>query len=80
MSYQWYRDGVAISGATSSSYAPAASDPLGTDVNPTLSVTVTYTNGGETESTTVSAGMVAGTVVTGNQDIRLPIPTIRPLR
>ena len=49
--YQWYRDGVAISGATASTYTLGDAD-VGTDIT----VTVSYTDGqGTAESTTSSA-------------------------
>src|SRR5206468_1217383 len=54
LSYQWNLNGVAISGANGTSYAPKL-----TDVGGALSVTVSYKEAAGTESTTVSAGTVA---------------------
>ncbi|MGB5539518.1 MAG: DUF2341 domain-containing protein [Gammaproteobacteria bacterium] len=73
VSYQWYRDGVAIAGATGSAYT------LGdADVGATITVTASYTDGQGMNETMTSAG--AGPVVnvndapTGSVTIDNPAP------
>lgn len=57
VSYQWKLNGSNVSGATSSSYTPTASD-----VGKTLSVTVTATNSaGSTSSTSASSSAITET-------------------
>jgi alpha-tubulin suppressor-like RCC1 family protein len=60
VSYQWYLDGVAISGATANIYRP-----VGADVGKTLSVVVSGTvNGASLNLRSVSAGVIAPTALT----------------
>ncbi|NOY66189.1 MAG: DUF4347 domain-containing protein, partial [Gammaproteobacteria bacterium] len=67
-SYQWLRDGIAIPGATASTYA------LGdADVNALMSVQVTYTDG---QGTTESLTSAQTTTVTGINDIPTGQPVI----
>jgi hypothetical protein len=51
VSYQWLRDGVAISGETDSTYTITT-----TDVNAAVSVKASYTDGGGTAETKTSSG------------------------
>ena len=51
-SYQWYRDGVAITGATGVSYTPGDAD-----VGTTITVTASYTDGNGTGESLTSAGV-----------------------
>ena len=57
-SYQWLADGVAIAGATSGTYAPAAADK-----GKVITVRVTFTDDGGTQETLVSAATDAVTAV-----------------
>jgi len=67
LSYQWLRDGVAIDGATDSSYALVVAD-----IGAEISLRVSYTDGGNTDETMVSAP--TDPVVSGND-----LPTGAPV-
>jgi len=72
-SYQWLRNGSAITGATASTYT------LGdADVNAQISVTVSYTDGHGTAETLTSAQTVpvASIAVANTNDAPVGIPTI----
>ena len=69
INYQWLRDGSAISGATSSTYA--ARDP---DVGSQISLRITYTDGHGTVETLTSAPTLT---VTGFNDTPTGLPIIQ---
>lgn len=68
LSYQWLRDGAAITGATSSTYT--AGDP---DVGSQISLRITYTDGNGTVETLTSA---TTSTVTGFNDTPAGLPVI----
>ncbi len=67
-SYQWNRDGVAISGATASNYSL-----VDADVGRAITLTVTYTDGNSTVETLTSA---ATSAVVNVNDTPVGLPSI----
>jgi hypothetical protein len=66
-SYQWARDGISITRATSATYIPVADD-TGTRITVTVTGTkagYTSTSKTSTPTTTVAGGPIAGTIITG---------------
>ncbi|WP_307072756.1 carboxypeptidase regulatory-like domain-containing protein [Arthrobacter pascens] len=69
LAYQWNANGTAITGATATTYTPAAAD-----VGKTITVTVTGTKTGYT--TDMKTSEPAGTVMALNPTLTSPVPTI----